>query len=234
MTGAVATADPAAPATGNATLLSAGNPPAEPVTPPDTSAPGGARSHTPPAKPPATDPPATDPPADPPAEEQQEGEDTEGVPDEYGQFVLPEGVTVDQKALDAALPAFKEAKLTKAQAEVAVGIYSQIQQQKAEAQAAQVQQWANEVVADKEIGGDRMVENVEAAVRVLKKFGTPELDQLLTSTGLGNHKELVRFCARVGKQFSDDSHVTGGSQPPAPVDFATEYYAKMPKRERVS
>lgn len=216
MTGAVATADPAAPATGNATLLSAGNPPAEP--PPET---------TPPAE-----PPATDPPAEPPAKEGEEGDEgDEGVPDEYGQFVLPEGVTVDQRALDAALPEFKEAGLSQKQAQAAVGLYIKLQQQQAEAQATQVQQWADEVVTDKEIGGDRMVENVEAAVRVLKKFGTPELDQLLTSTGLGNHKELVRFCARVGKQFSDDSHVTGGSQPVEQEDFATKYYRTMPKRE---
>lgn len=219
MTGAVPAAEPAATtAPGNATLLSAQPDPA-PDTPP------------PPGEP--KDPPEPGPETDP-VEPEKEGDPPEGTEPEAYTFTAPEGVTLDPAAVEAFTPVAKDMKLSQEQAQRLVAVYADIQQRQAEAHAAQVAEWGKAVVADKEIGGPKMIENVEAANALLRRFGTPELDAVLKSTGLGNHPEMVRVLARVGKEFSDDRHATGGGQPSQPLDFATEYYAKMPKRERVS
>jgi hypothetical protein len=216
MTGAVPAAAPAATAAaGNATLLSAQpDPDTTPVTPP--------------AEPPA-DPPA-EPPAEgdtPPAEgEEPKGGEGEAEPEDYGTFDLPEGTTVDQAALDTALPEFKEAGLTKAQAQTAIGLYIKLQAKQAEAQAAQVQQWAKDVVADKEIGGAKWAENRAVIARARDAFASPELVQLMEQTGLGSHPEVIKLFVRVGKAISDDGHVIGGNPGPDPRS-AESFYARM-------
>lgn len=45
----------------------------------------------------------------------------------------------------------------------------------------------------------------------MDKFGSPELKQYLNETGLGNHPELVRIFANIGKAMSEDGLVTGNS-----------------------
>jgi hypothetical protein len=35
---------------------------------------------------------------------------------------------------------------------------------------------------------------------------------MLNQTGLGNHPEVVRFCAKAGRAVSEDKVVTGGNQ----------------------
>jgi hypothetical protein len=219
MTGAVQTADSAAPAAGNATLLSA-----QPDPAPDTS--------PPPVEP--KDPVEPGPETDP-VEPPKEGDEPpkEGEPEAYT-FTAPDGVTLDPGAVEAFTPVAQELKLSQEQAQRLVGVYADLQQRQAEAHTAQRDQWAREVVADKELGGAKMVQQVEAANKVLKQFGTPGLNEILQTTGLCNHPEMIRLLARVGREVADDRHTTGGGQPVQPDDFATSYFAKMPKRERVS
>jgi hypothetical protein len=215
MTGAVPAAAPAATAAaGNATLLSAGDTP--PVTP----------DPQPPVEPEKA--PSDQPPAEgdtPPAEDPKEGEG-EAEPEDYGTFDLPEDVTIDQAALDTALPEFREAGLTKAQAQTAIGLYIKLQAKQAEAQAAQVAEWAKAVTTDKEIGGGRWAENRAVIARARDQFATPELVQLMEQTGLGSHPEVIKLFVRVGKAISDDGHVIGGNPGPDPRS-AESFYARM-------
>lgn len=225
MTGAVPAAEPAATAApGNATLLSVGSPPAEPTTPPPTE----------PPKQPEPGPEVD--PVEPPKEgEEPEGTEPEakGPPDEYV-FAAPEGVTLDPAAVEVFTPVAKELGFTQEQAQRVVDVYAQLRQQEAEATVALRDQWARQVVADKELGGAKMVQQVEAANKVLKQFGTPGLNEVLQATGLCNHPEMVRLLARVGAEFADDTHTTGSGQPVQGEDFATGFFRKMPKLEGVS
>ena len=72
--------------------------------------------------------------------------------------------------------------------------------------------WVEQVKADKEIGGEKFKENVELAHRALKQFGSPDFIKELDSSGYGNHPELVRIFARVGKMISNDKAVMPGMQ----------------------
>lgn len=68
---------------------------------------------------------------------------------------------------------------------------------------AQVDEWAEQTKADKEIGGDAFDENVAIAKTAIDTFGTPELKALLQQSGLGSHPEVIRFAKNAGAALQD-------------------------------
>lgn len=124
------------------------------------------------------------------------------------QFTMPEGVALDEKLAAALSPALKDAGLTQGQAQKLATAFAE--QRKAEAEAA-ASEWANiqtgwvdTAKKDKEIGGTSWDASVKTAQGALAKFGTPELRTFLAESGGGNHPEVIRFMARVGKAVSED------------------------------
>ncbi|HCO7840123.1 TPA: peptidase [Escherichia coli] len=136
----------------------------------------------------------------------------EGAPEKY-EFQAGEGVELDAEALKDFEPVARDLNLTNEQAQKLVDAYPKIlagvQQRQADAWQATTEQWAADVKADKEIGGDRLTENLSAAQRALDQFGTPELKEYLNTTGLGNHPDLVKTFVKIGKSMSEDGMVTG-------------------------
>jgi hypothetical protein len=70
-----------------------------------------------------------------------------------------------------------------------------------------------EARSDKEFGGDKFDENLAIANRAFKELGTPALRELLDKSKLGNHPELLKWAAKVGRLLGEDTHVAGGLQP---------------------
>lgn len=164
--------------------------------------------------------PAEDKPADgqkqdgdKPAEK-KESDKPEGAPEKY-EFQAAEGVELDTEALKEFEPVAREMNLTNEQAQKLVDVYPKIlagvQQRQVEAWQQTTEQWAADVKADKEIGGDKLPSNLSAAQRALDQFGTPELKEYLKTTGLGNHPDLVKTFVKIGKAMSEDGMVTGGN-----------------------
>ncbi|ECR7551308.1 peptidase [Salmonella enterica] len=162
--------------------------------------------------------PAEDKPADgekkegdKPAEK-KEDDKPEGAPEKY-EFQAAEGVELDTEALKDFESVARELNLTNEQAQKLVDAYPKIlagvQQRQAEAWQQTTEQWAADVKADKEIGGDKLTSNLSAAQRALDLFGTPELKEYLNTTGLGNHPDLVKTFVKIGKAMSEDGMVTG-------------------------
>ncbi|EOK4034446.1 peptidase [Escherichia coli] len=148
--------------------------------------------------------------ADKPDDKEQK---PEGAPEKY-EFKPAEGQELDAAALEQFEPIARELNLTNEQAQKMVDLYGtkimpMVQQQQAEAWQKTTEQWAADVKADKEIGGDNLTGNLSAAQRALAQFGTPELKEYLEGTGLGNHPELVKAFIKVGKAMSEDGMVTG-------------------------
>lgn len=147
--------------------------------------------------------------------------DAEPAPIDY-KFETPEGVTFDEARLGEFTEIAKDLKLPKEAAQKVLDLAVKHEQARAEAFANQVQKWADEVKADKELGS---TENLAAAVKAVDAFGTPELKELLNSTGMGNHPEVVRLMAKIGKAISEDKLIagrTGGNV--APRDLASVLY----------
>jgi len=136
-------------------------------------------------------------------------ENVDTVPEAYADFTMPEGVELDQSALDAYSPVFKELGLTQEQAQKLVDLRAgEIQagsDRQVEAFNQLKQEWVDQVKSDKEIGGDNFEENVGLARAALDKLGTPELKELLSDHGVGSHVEIVRFMSRVGRLTQEDS-----------------------------
>ncbi|HBM0961553.1 peptidase [Enterobacter roggenkampii] len=153
-----------------------------------------------------------DKPAEKPDDKEQK---QEGAPEKY-EFTAGEGVELDTEALKDFEPVARDLNLTNEQAQKLVDAYPKIlagvQQRQAEAWQAQTEQWAADVKADKEIGGDKLTANLSAAQRVLDLFGTPELKTYLNDTGLGNHPDLVKAFVKIGKAMSEDGMVDGSNQ----------------------
>ncbi|MEH3565271.1 peptidase [Enterobacter kobei] len=166
-----------------------------------------------------------DKPADKPDDKEQK---QEGAPEKY-EFKAGEGVELDTEALKDFEPVARELNLTNEQAQKLVDAYPKIlagvQQRQAEAWQAQTEQWAADVKADKEIGGDKLTANLSAAQRALEQFGDPELKEYLDSTGLGNHPALVKAFIKVGKAMSEDKVVTGGHESGG-SDLISAFYPK--------
>lgn len=140
------------------------------------------------------------------------GKSAVAAPEKY-EFKTAEGQELDAEAVKAFEPIAKELNLSNEQAQKLVDVYgSKIMPKVVEQQAAQwqqqIEQWAEQVKADKDLGTDV---SIGAAQKAMDKFGSPELKQYLNETGLGNHPELVRIFANIGKAMSEDGLVTGNS-----------------------
>lgn len=145
---------------------------------------------------------------------ESDGGDSEAgeVPDSY-EFEMPEGMTLDQGLADAVTPVFKELGLNQEQATKLTGAYAQVKQQEAkQAQAdfdKQLDQWAGEIKNDKEIGGEAFDANAAIARKAVDQFGSPEMKELLDSTGFGNNPHIFRFMLKVGKLLNEDQPGSG-------------------------
>ena len=62
--------------------------------------------------------------------------------------------------------------------------------------------WASRAKADPEIGGAGFDANVAYAKRAIDRFGDDRLRGTLAQTGMGNHPELIRMFARVGRDLA--------------------------------
>jgi oligoendopeptidase F len=108
----------------------------------------------------------------------------------------------------------KELKLTQEQAQRIADLGAKQSERWLQAQQEVMQkaeeQWLETVQTDKEIGGDKLNENVAVALKAIDTFGSPELKAFLKESRLGNHPEMIRFAYRAGKAIANDSVVPGG------------------------
>jgi hypothetical protein len=152
-------------------------------------------------------------PAETPAEPkpaETDAKPAEGAPEKY-EFTAPEGKEYDSNLLTAFEAAAKDSNLTQ---ETAQKLLDKMAPAIAERQTEQVaairKDWFEASKSDKEFGGEKLEQNLGIAKKALDTFGSPELNQLLVSTGLGNHPEVIRMMYRAGKAIGEDTFVSGG------------------------
>lgn len=148
------------------------------------------------------------------------------VPESYD-LKMPDGVELDQDAVVEFTAIAKELKLDQAAAQKLADVGAKMVQRQVEAHAKLVESWVEQVKTDKEIGGDRLAENLGVARRALEMFGTPELRDVLNATGLGNHPEVIRAFYKVGKAISEDRFVSGAPKGGTADDPAKKLFPNM-------
>ena len=134
-----------------------------------------------------------------------------GAPDKY-EFKAPEGKEYDSNLIAAFEAGAKDANLPQ---DAAQKLLDQVSSKMQASQGEQVQTirtgWLEASKSDKEFGGPQLDVNLGIAKKALDAFGSPELNKLLVSTGLGNHPEMIRLMFKAGKALSEDSIVTGSA-----------------------
>lgn len=77
------------------------------------------------------------------------------------------------------------------------------------------QQWDQKMTewrtATEELYGAKMDTVVASCNKVLTEFGSPELKQLLDSTGMGNHPEMFKFVTKVAEAIGEAKPVSTGA-----------------------
>lgn len=153
------------------------------------------------------------------------------VPEKY-EFTAPEGTEYDPGILDAFSGAAKEANLSQDAAQKLLANMAPVIAARQAEQVKQVQeQWKEASTADPEIGGEKLQENLAVARKGLdtldpipKGQTTTALRTLLTSSGLGNHPEVLRLLFRAGQKVSEDGFVVGSSTNNANKTLAEKLY----------
>lgn len=152
---------------------------------------------------------------DPAAGKDDKGAAGDGAPEQY-EFQAPEGRTFDPSTIDAFSEVARELNLTQ---EAAQKVLDKMAPVIAGRQMEQIEalhtEWAESTKADKELGGDKLNENLGIAKAALDKFGSAELKTLLHETGAGNNPEIIRLLYRVGLATREDTVIPGSHGAPA-------------------
>jgi len=140
-----------------------------------------------------------------------EGEGEQGAPETYEDFTLPEGMELDPESSEQFKATAKEMNLTQEQAQKLVDLQGQVMAKQQEQLAQTVEQWKEDVKNDPEIGGPNMEKSVQEAQKALAAYGTDGLKDMLNQSGLGNHPEVVKFFAKVGRTLKEDTAEDGAA-----------------------
>lgn len=124
-----------------------------------------------------------------------------------------EGLTRDPADFGAARTAFKEAGLTKAQAQKMVELSDKLAKVATENQAKAAEKWLAdrradhlaEIQKDPKLGGANFKKTQETARSAVKALGGPELAKTLVEAGLDNHPVIVRAFEKAGRLMAEDT-----------------------------
>lgn len=157
-------------------------------------------------------------------EDAKKAAQAKGAPEKYEDFKIPVGIEVNQPVLDEFKATAKELNLTQEGAQKLIDL----QVKHMESFAGRMQETFQKIKDDwkadtiKELGANAK-ESLVSAGKAIEKLGTPELRKMLNETGVGNHKELVRFFIEVGKLVSEDKPVDGKNRTAAKSDAELFY-----------
>lgn len=138
----------------------------------------------------------------------EEGKNKPVVPEKY-EFKVPEGMSVDETALELATPIFKKHNLTQEAAQEFVDLSVAIQKEAAikseMALLTQRKTWREEFKKDPE-----WKKTASLAKKGMREFGGSELVSMVEKSWLGDHPLFIKAFAKAAKMMGDDRFVEGG------------------------
>lgn len=170
---------------------------------------------------------------------------TEGAPEAY-EFALPDGMELDQAAVDRFTPKFKELGLSQAKAQELVSLYAdhikalgegageafdKAYAGRKQAESAELSdKWLDAAKADKEIGGDKFDAVKSRVMEAVGTVATPEMRQAFDELGWGNHPELIRFAHRLIDYTPQDKGERPAGAGGTEVDARERWYPDLVKK----
>ena len=135
---------------------------------------------------------------------------------------------IDPAMFEEYLAQSKENGMTKAQVETQLKKGKELRDRVIQAQFQKVEQtkseWLKATQNDPEIGGDKINDTLAVASLAMKEV-SPEFRQVLNSTGLGNHPELIKVFYKLGLTLKQDG-VIPGTPARAEKSLADRFYGK--------
>jgi hypothetical protein len=136
---------------------------------------------------------------------------------------------IDAELLAEFTPLAKELKLDNATAQKIADLGAKIQKRTVDASMAahmeRIGVWQEAVRSDKELGGDKLGENMAVAKGAVLRFGGEPLMTALKDTGFENHPDVIRAFVKIGRAMKDDNFAAnlgeGGGEKP---DTAAQWY----------
>ena len=152
-----------------------------------------------------------------------------GAPEKY-ELSAAEGQEFDAASFEVVEPIFREIGLSNDQAQKLVTAYgekimpalAERARTQLETQAAATRkEWSDSFHNDPDLGGANKDRTLADAARAFDHYGLKKgegLRQMLDESGLGNHPDLIRFVARVGRDLDEGGFERGsvGAQPKTP------------------
>lgn len=130
---------------------------------------------------------------------------------------LPDGMYLSDDMRDAFTATAHKYGLTNEAANALIALHIQQvnanERERVSRMADRSAQYERATRQDPEIGGAKFESAIAAAKTALNRFGTKALIDVLDETGLGNHPEIVRLFARLGKSISEGRYVPTQGQP---------------------
>lgn len=144
------------------------------------------------------------------------------VPDTYT-FKDQNGNEINDTCTEDVQECFKQAKLTKKQADILLNAYrdavNRIGDFEKEQRTQMTDAWYKQVKNDPELGGNNLNNTKMMIGRVMERFGNQELRDYLNQTGLGYSPAMVRFVTKIGEALGNDADFVTGRG----VSHDTEY-----------
>lgn len=146
------------------------------------------------------------------ADEEKPDEDEEKkeseVPEKY-EIKLPDGIEMDETALESFSPLFKEMGLSNEKAQKLTDAYVELRKSEMKAYSDQVEKWKSDAKSDAEYGGRAFKENAGLASKAMNEVFSDKTIALLDSVGFTSHPELIRDLWKLGTRMGDDKWVDG-------------------------
>jgi hypothetical protein len=162
-----------------------------------------------------------------------EAKASEGAPEKYAEFTLPEGMKPIPAVIEKFQALAKVRNLSQADAQEIVNLASEMQTatvaSQTEAMKTMRTGWAAEAAADPEIGGAKQAEALGLAKKAMTAFCAPGFAELLKTSGLDVHPEMIRAFSRVAKSLSEDNFVPAGGATNGAKSMEESFYPSMQK-----
>lgn len=150
------------------------------------------------------------------ADSEEDEEKKSEVPEKYD-LELGDDTSLEESDLERIATEGRELGLSSEECQGLVDLEDRVSKQFQERQMDHVKEvrgtWIKEAETDKEIGGENFKENLELSKRVIDKFGSDGFKKLVEDTDFGNHKEVIRVFARIGKLMGEDNLVHSKTPP---------------------
>lgn len=151
--------------------------------------------------------------------EKEEGEgEKQGATEKYEDFKMPEGTELDAEVGAAFQGVAKELNLSQEQAQGFLDKMAPVlQKRSADRIAAISNEWMEQSKADKEFGGQKLMQSLSDIARLRDTFarnadGSIDADiQEFLSSPMGNHPGALRLLSRIGRAFGEAKYPGGGS-----------------------